>query len=294
MARAAMNSNLKLAELNEIRALIEQRSGILFDASRERFFSTRVREYLQERGLAGGTDLLQLVCASNAEYDDMLQSMLTQETSFYRYPAVVDALVKKVLPEIHARKFWENPRTLRIWSAGCSTGEEPYSIAIALAENLEFVDAWNIEILATDISQRALRFAERGVYPQSRLGNLSPGQMEAYFARGRDGFSVKPRIRKMVSFEMMNLAQAVYVGRFDCIFCMNVLMYFSEERRNSLLQRFYEYLEPGGYLILGHAESVSKKAGVKFEQIVVGDCILNRKPAAEARSREAAVLGGRL
>ena len=238
--------------------------------------------------------MLRLVRSSNVEYDEMLQSMLTQETSFYRYPAVIDALVKKVLPEIHARKFWENPRTLRIWSAGCSTGEEPYSIAIALAENLEFVDAWNIEILATDISQQALRFAERGVYPQSRLGNLTPGQMEAYFARGRDGFSVKPRIRKMVTFETMNLAQAVYVGRLDCIFCMNVLMYFSEERRNSLIQRFYEYLEPGGYLLLGHAESVSKRAGVKFESIRLGDCILNRKPAVEARSREATVLEGSL
>ncbi|NDQ56708.1 MAG: protein-glutamate O-methyltransferase CheR [Acidipila sp.] len=289
-----MTLHLKEAELNEIRTLIEQRSGILFDASRQRFFSTRVREYVQERGLADGAALLRLVRSSNVEYDEMLQSMLTQETSFYRYPAVIDALVKKVLPEVHARKFWENPRTLRIWSAGCSTGEEPYSIAIALAENLEFVDAWNIEILATDISQQALRFAERGVYPQSRLGNLTPGQMEAYFARGRDGFSVKPRIRKMVSFETMNLAQAVYVGRLDCIFCMNVLMYFSEERRNSLIQRFYEYLEPGGYLLLGHAESVSKKAGVKFESIRLGDCILNRKPAVEVRSREATVLEGSL
>ena len=287
-----MTSNLREADLQEIRNLIESRSGIFFDSSRERFFSNRVVEYMQERGLYTLPDLLRLVRSSNVEYDDMLQSMLTQETSFYRYPAVVDALVKKVLPELHARKFWENPRSLRIWSAGCSTGEEPYSIAIALAESLEFVDAWNIEILATDISKRALRFAERGVYPQSRLMNMTPGQMETYFARGRDGFSVKPRIRKMVSFETMNLAQAVYVGRFDCIFCMNVLMYFSAERRNSLIQRFYEYLEPGGYLLLGHAETVAKKSRVKFEPIVVGDCILNRKPAVEAGRRESAVLEG--
>jgi chemotaxis protein methyltransferase CheR len=287
-----MSSKLKEADLQEIRNLIEGRSGILFDSSRERFFSNRVAEYMQEKGLHTLSDFLRLVRSSNVEYDDMLQIMLTQETSFYRYPAVVDALVKKVLPEIHARKFWENPRTLRIWSAGCSTGEEPYSIAIALAESLEFVDAWNIEILATDISKRALQFAERGVYPQSRLMNMTPGQMETCFARGRDGFSVKPRIRKMVTFETMNLAQAVYVGRFDCIFCMNVLMYFSAERRNSLIQRFYEYLEPGGYLLLGHAETVAKKSGVKFEPIVVGDCILNRKPTVEAGRGETAVLEG--
>jgi chemotaxis protein methyltransferase CheR len=266
-------------ELSEIRGLIEKRSGILFDASRERFFLTRVREHLQEKKLSHGTDLLRLIKNSNVEYDILLQRLLTQETSFFRYPAVFEALEKKVLPELHMKKFWENPRSLRIWSAGCSTGEEPYSIAITIADALEFADAWNIHILATDISRQALDHAERGIYPARELDTLSPRQREQHFSRTGDDFAVRPRIRNMVTYAPMNLAQVVYMGRFDCIFCMNVLIYFSDERQAQLMQRFYEYLEPGGYLFLGHAESVSK-CDVKFDTHTIRDSRIYQKPAA--------------
>ncbi|HXN23284.1 MAG TPA: protein-glutamate O-methyltransferase CheR [Candidatus Dormibacteraeota bacterium] len=271
-------------ELSEIRALIEKRSGIFLDASRERFFSTRIREHLKEQRLAGGSDLLRSMQKSNVDYEAVLERLLTQETSFFRYPAVYDALEKRVLPEMHLKKFWENPRSLRVWSAGCSTGEEPYSIAVAIADALMFADAWNIEILATDISRHALKFAERGVYSRRSLGNLDSRRIAAYFTSSGDHFCVKSRIRKMVSFAPMNLAQGVYVGRMDCIFCMNVMIYFSEERRAALIQQFYEYLAPGGYLFLGHSESIAR-VSVKFQAIVLGDCILYRKPAASAGSR---------
>ena len=151
-------------ELSEIRGLIEQRSGMLFDQTRERFFSTRVREHLEARRLAHGTELLRLIKNSNVEYDSLLQRLLTQETSFFRYPAIFEALEKRVLPELHMKKFWENPRSLRVWSAGCATGEEPYSIAMTIADALEFADAWNIHLLATDVSREALDHAEHGIY----------------------------------------------------------------------------------------------------------------------------------
>src|SRR5258708_7960412 len=160
-------------ELNEIRARIEERSGILLDASRERFFSMHIREHMRDRRLGNGAELLRTMNASNVEYDAVLERLLTQETSFFRYPAVYDALEKRVLPEMHVKKFWENPRNLRIWSAGCATGEEPYSVAIAIADALMFADAWNIEILATDISQHALKFAERGLYTPRSLETMS-------------------------------------------------------------------------------------------------------------------------
>src|SRR5437764_14576046 len=266
-------------ELSEIRGLIETRSGILFDESRERFFSTRVREHIEAKTLAHGTDLLRLIKNSNVEYDALLQRLLTQETSFFRYPAIYEVLEKKVLPELHMKKFWENPRSLRIWSAGCATGEEPYSVAVTIADALEFADAWNIHILATDISRQALDHAERGIYPKRELNTLNPKQLDAYFTKSGEDFKVKPKIRNMVTFAPLNLAQAVYMGRFDVIFCMNVLIYFSDERRSALIQRFYEYLEPGGYLFLGHAESVAKSQ-VKFEPIVVGDSLIYQKPGA--------------
>jgi chemotaxis protein methyltransferase CheR len=269
-------------ELSEIRGLIETRSGILFDDSRERFFSSRVREHVQDRKLAHGTDLLRLIKNSNVEYDSLLQRLLTQETSFFRYPAAFEALEKKVLPELHMKKFWESPRSLRIWSAGCATGEEAFSIAMTVADALEFADAWNIHILATDVSRQALDHAELARYDARELDAVTPKQRELYFSRSGGQFTVRPRIRNMVTFAPMNLAQVVYMGKFDCIFCMNVLIYFSEERQAQLVQRFYEYLEPGGYLFLGHAESINK-ADVKFETHVYRDARIYQKPAVSSR-----------
>ncbi|HKF40692.1 MAG TPA: protein-glutamate O-methyltransferase CheR [Candidatus Acidoferrum sp.] len=279
----AMQITVSDHELSEIRGLIETRSGILFDDSRERFFSSRVREHVASRKLAHGTDLLRLILNSNVEYDALLQRLLTQETSFFRYPAAFEALEKKVLPELHMKKFWESPRSLRVWSAGCATGEEAFSIAMTVADALEFADAWNIHILATDVSRQALDHAENGIYDARQLETISPRQRDLYFSRSGSQWAVKPRIRNMVTFAPMNLAQVVYMGKFDCIFCMNVLIYFSEERQGQLMQRFYEYLEPGGYLFLGHAESVSK-ADVKFETHVYRDARIYQKPAASRRA----------
>jgi chemotaxis protein methyltransferase CheR len=261
-------------ELDQIRTLIEDRSAILFDASRERFFSTHVREYIEEKGLASGSELMGLVRGSSTEYEALLERLLTQETSFFRYPAVYEALETKILPEVQERKFWENPRTLRIWSAGCSTGEEPYSIAITVCEALKFAEAWEIEILATDISRRALRHAERGAYPKRSLQEVSLGQVENYFTATKHGFQVKPR-------------------KIDCIFCMNVLMYFSEERRLAILRRFYDALKPGGYFLLGHAETLTN-APVKFEPVVLGDCRIYRKPGGVEARRAPALVEGAL
>jgi len=269
-------------ELSEIRGLIESRSGILFDESRERFFSSRVREHVEARNLTHGTDLLRLISASNVEYDSLLQSLLTQETSFFRYPSIYEALERKVLPEMHMKKFWENPRSLRIWSAGCSTGEEPYSVAMTIADTLEFADAWNVHLLATDISRSALDFAEHGIYGARALETVNARQREQYFSRSDNHYVVKPRIRNMVTFAPMNLAQMVYMGKFDCIFCMNVLIYFSRDRQAQLIQRFYDYLEPGGYRFLGHAESIAQ-ADVTFNTHVYQDARLYQRPAVSRR-----------
>ncbi len=279
-------------ELSEIRMMIEERTGICFDESRERFFSTRVREHLRSKKMEHGTELLRAIQRSNVEYEALLERLLTQETSFFRYPGVYEAFEKRVLPELHVKKFWKNPRTLRIWSAGCSTGEEPYSVAITIADSLSFADSWNVEILATDVGRRALKHAERGIYKGRSIASVSEKQLAAHFSEISGGYQVKPRLRKMVFFAQMNLASAVYLGRMDMIFCMNVLIYFSEERRRALVQRFYDTLEPGGYLFLGHSESISK-IPVKFQAIVLNDCILYRKPTVEELQKPELVAEGR-
>ncbi len=278
-------------EISEIRHLIEGRSGILFDESRERFLSARLHEHMEQRNLQRGAELLRLLKNSNVEYDALLERVLTQETSFFRYPDAFAAFQKKVLPDMHVKKFWENPRSLRIWSAGCATGEEPYSIAISILETLEFADAWKIHILAIDISKEALRHAERGLYAPRAVRAVDPRQLGTYFTATDGNYLVKPKIRSLVTYAPMNLAQAVYVGRFDCIFCMNVLIYFAPERSSALIQRFFEYLEPGGFLFLGHADTLPRPAA-SFDTIVHGDFRVYQKPAQDAARRRATVAGG--
>ncbi|HET7840134.1 MAG TPA: protein-glutamate O-methyltransferase CheR, partial [Terriglobia bacterium] len=254
---------------------------ICFDSSRERFFSTRVRDHIRERGVGSAADLMQLVRSSNVEYEALLQRLLTHETSFFRYPSAYEALKKRVLPEIQARKFWNEPRTVRIWSAGCSTGEEPYSISIALTETPGFATGWDTEILATDISRQAVARAVLGTYPRRSIANLTPEQVAAYFTPNGEQFEVKPAIRAHVSFVVMNLVQSLYLGRMDCVFCMNVLIYFSGEHREQLIRTFYDCLEPGGYLLLGHSETLGN-IPVTFEKVVFEDFMLYRKPGGNS------------
>src|SRR5438309_3389484 len=161
--------------------LIEERTSIRFDESRERFFSARVREHMIRKNHARGIDLLRAIKKTNFDFQELLESLLTQETSFFRYPSVFVAFEKRILPELHIRKFWKNPRGLRIWSAGCSTGEEPYSVAITIADAISFSDAWNIEILATDIGRNALAAAERGVYSGRSIASVNEKQLSAHF-----------------------------------------------------------------------------------------------------------------
>lgn len=264
-------------ELGEIRALVERQSGILFEGSRERLLATRVGEHLGAKKMAHGSELLRAILASNVEYEELLERLLTQETSFFRYPDVFHALQNHVLPELHLRKLWTSPRALRVWSAGCATGEEPYSIAMTMVETLESPDAWVLSVLATDISRAALQQAERGVYSARQLAGLPAARLENHFTPVGGQYLIRPRIRNLVSFAPFNLVDQVYPGRFDCIFCMNVLIYFSEPQRTAIIERLQDYLEPGGFLFLGHAETLSG-AKVNLRTIVHRDARVYQKP----------------
>jgi chemotaxis protein methyltransferase CheR len=277
MNEAGVNPVLTEHEVRELQLLIEQRSGIVFDDSRERFLTSRVVEHMQRKCLTYGVELLRMVRRSNVEYDSMLERLLTQETRFLRYPGMFSAFEQHVLPEMQNRNAWDQDHALRIWSAGCASGEEPYSVALSICETAGYRNGLEASIMATDISREALERADRAVYSPRVLENLSGPQIANYFAQQADGYKVKPVLREMVRFAPMNLAQPLYLGRFDCIFCMNVLIYFGVELRSKLIQRFYEYLEPGGYLFLGHAESVAN-VPVKFHQTFINGARLLQKP----------------
>ncbi len=226
MIEAGANPVLTDHEVRELQLLIEQRSGIVFDESRERFLTTRVVEHMLHKRLSFGAELLRSVRGSNVEYDSMLERLLTQETRFLRYPGLFSAFENHVLPEIQSRKFWSKEQNVRIWSAGCASGEEAYSIALSVCEAFGNGARLDAQIMATDISREALDRAERGVYSPRVLENLSLGQIANYFTADGANYKVRPALRQMVQFAPMNLAQPVYLGRFDCIFCMNVLIYF--------------------------------------------------------------------
>jgi chemotaxis protein methyltransferase CheR len=279
MTEKAQSAKVALtgAELSQIRALIEERSAIHFDQAHQPHLKELVREHMAARKLNHATDLIRLLRDSGLEYEEFLESLLRQESWFLRHPSVFAVLEKRVLREIHQKKFWETPRSLRIWSAGCASGEEPYSIAMTICDTLEFAGAWNIHILATDVSRSALEQAERGLFPMHALQALNPRQREAHFTRVNDQYLVRPQIRNMVSFAQMNLAQRIYMGRFDIIFCIDVLTYLNEMHRIALLRRFYEYLESGGYLFVGRQESLARLAG-RFEASIHDDCIVYQKP----------------
>jgi chemotaxis methyl-accepting protein methylase len=282
-----------IPELDALRSLVEQRSGITFDAAPGSQFVARVHEHVRQNNFRDIPALLLNVRDNEAQYNLLLEFLLEEDSQFFRHPAVFDEFSKRILPELQEKKFWDAPRTLRIWSAGCSTGEEAYSIAMAVEDDLPFAETWRIEILATDISRRALQRAERGVYSGRSLQKLTANQLENYFTKTRHGSVVKPRIRRAVTFAPFNLTDVTNIRGMDCIFCIDVLGYLSGQRRNEVLHAFSKCLEPGGYLVLDSTESFDCSA-FSLENVSHGACRTYQKHAKESDVRQAVVAEGGL
>lgn len=268
-------------ELSELRLLLERQSGVLLNSPQD-VLVAKVADYLEARRFSSIADLMGRLQSSDTECERLLEQLLDGETGFFRHSAAFAALEKEVLPALRARKGNESGQSLRILSAGCSTGEEAYSIGLTVCNDVnEFGSAWTIHILACDIRQSALTFAERGLYSQRELAALPPALLHNYFARVDQHFLAKPRLRNLITFTQMNLARPAYLGRFDCIFCMDVLPQFSTAQRIALAQRLHLYLEPGGYLLLGDGEKLPT-ADLPFQAELRKGCTLYRKPLASA------------
>jgi chemotaxis methyl-accepting protein methylase len=268
-------------ELSEIRLILERKTGVLLQTPTEQL-SEIVAEYLDPRQSASSTDLLERLRSSDSECESLIGRLVGGETGFFRCPAAFDSLAKVAILELQARKAAENPHSLRVWSAGCATGEEPYSIALSVCEAVNCsAGAWKVHIVGSDIRRNALQVAERGLYPQSALRRVSRELVQTYFAKVGQHFLVKPRLRNLVTFTPMNLAAPSYIGRFDCIFCMDVLPHFSTAQRIALVQRLHLYLEPGGYLFLGDGEKIPAM-DTTFNYHKNADYVLYQKPLAAA------------
>ncbi len=189
-----------------------------------------------------------------------LDSLTINKPGFLRNRPQFELLEQIVLPQILEAKTKtnsnsSNPR-LRLWSAGCSTGEEPYSITISLLDILPARPEWQVQVFASDLSLSVLDTATRGVYNTGRLEGISPERLTRYFDTCSDGYEIKERIKRLVIYDFHNLKHENGLKNLDIIFCRNVLIYFAPEEQNKILQKFIRALEPGGYLFLGHSESV--------------------------------------
>jgi two-component system CheB/CheR fusion protein len=332
-------------ELSELRLLVERQTGILLDCPNS-VLAAHVANYLETHEVESPAALLARLRAADldpAALAVLLDGVLNVKTGFFRHPGAMNALSRHIAPQLYARKPDDGRSTLRIWSAGCGTGEEAYSIAMALCESptsgspngngssngngtKESKSSRNggisensvplssnpparelsVHIVGSDLLPSAIKTAERGLYPQSALTGLPPATIRACFskigvANGSNGAQdtssngtngtgvtvsnggahllVKPRLRSLVTFNTMNLTKPVYIGRFDCIFCMDVLPHLSRTQRGALMERLHLYLEPGGYLFLSQTEKLCAP-NLNFRSETYDGYTFHRKPLA--------------
>lgn len=250
------------ALLSEFAESVSARTGLYFPKERWRDLEHGVNSAAVEFGLKDAESCIQRLVTSQLtkEQIEILASYLTVgETYFFREKKSFEVLEEHILPEL-IRSRMENERHLRIWSAGCATGEEPYSIAILLDKIIPELEDWNITILATDINPRFLQKAQKGTYGEWSFRD-SPEWIKKYFRKTKHGFELSPDIKKMVTFSYHNLAEDTYPSllnnttAMDIIFCRNVLMYFAPERAKEVVQKFYCSLVDGGWLVVSPCET---------------------------------------
>ncbi|ANE55378.1 protein-glutamate O-methyltransferase CheR [Methylomonas sp. DH-1] len=246
------------ADFDILRKISNQHSGILVPDDKFDMFYSRLAKRLRLLGLASFKEYCQYLTDHPAdEFTEFINSVTTNLTSFFRENHHFEYLTETVVPELLKKKA--AVRQVKIWSAGCSTGEEPYSLAMALKESLPA--GWDLKILATDLDTNVLATAANGVYSADRAAGISEQRLKRWFQKGRgrqaNKVRVKPELRAAVTFRQLNLMRDwPMCGRFDVIFCRNVLIYFDRQTKTKLAERYASLLETGGYLFIGHSESL--------------------------------------
>lgn len=248
-------------EYDKISALVHSVCGINLRHGKMELVQARLNKRLRELGFDCYREYLNHVDSDDtgSEFTMMVDLLTTNLTHFFREERHFDFVRDNLLND----PLFREGKSLRAWSAGCSSGEEAYSLAITLRESLPDVDGMDALVLATDISTRMVAAARHGVYSSAKVENLPPGLTEKYFKResagdGEPRYRVKPDLARLIRFRRLNLmASWPMTGAFDVIFCRNVMIYFDKPAQQSLIDRFFEIINPGGYLIVGHSESLT-------------------------------------
>ncbi|HOJ50310.1 MAG TPA: protein-glutamate O-methyltransferase CheR [Spirochaetota bacterium] len=240
--------------LSLFKELIHNESGIFFDDSNMSILDSRLRERLRLRKLSDFSEYYNLVKSDKKELEELLDSVTTNLTKFFRNPRQFDSLREIVLPEVIERN--KITRKIKIWSAGCSTGEEPYSIAMEVFNALPNINLWNVIIIASDISLKSLMKAKAGYYPKERIENFPDDYLRKYMVEEKEGYKVKEELKSIIRFDYHNLKNDNGERDFDIIFCRNVIIYFDKNEQERIINHFYNCLKKPGYLFLGHSESL--------------------------------------
>jgi len=257
----SFNHHLELPDdvFRLLRDAIYRRTGIWFSETSKYLLQKRLSPRARELNFESFQKyfyFLQYDPRAEVEFDEIYDLVTTKETYFFREPAQLAAFVEEIVPDILSRK---GVRKIRVWSAGCSTGEEPYSIAIMLQESRLF-DRADFDIFASDLSQQALVRARRGQYREAAFRATDSDIRDKYFDRTEDGsWHIRDAVRNRVQFGRLNLydePRVSLLGTVDVIFCRNVIIYFDDASKRSVINSFYNRLIDGGYLLLGHSESL--------------------------------------
>ncbi|MFZ5425434.1 MAG: CheR family methyltransferase [Thermodesulfobacteriota bacterium] len=261
----SLRKELKIAdsEFVQLRDFIYQQSGIYVADNRKYLLENRLANRLKELNLKSFAEYyhyLQYDPGKRQELGRLFEVITTNETSFYRNPPQLAVFQNNILPEVLDKQRKQGGRKLRIWSAGCSTGEEPYTLAIILHEVLRSeIASWDIKITANDLSEAVLSSARYGVYNEYTL-RTTPKEIVSRYFQAEDGkFKVKPEVKRLVSFGQINLSDRNMLKRVDrsqIVFCRNVIIYFDDEMKKNVIGSYYDNLVPGGYLFIGHSESL--------------------------------------
>lgn len=257
---AAQASELTQQEFDRIKTMLQDTTGIALAETKKDLVQGRLMRRLRALGLESFAEYIELVADPNAvdEQREMVNALTTNLTSFFRESHHFDYLGGTILPEL-ARTPGSQQRRIRIWSAGCSSGEEPYSIAMTVCAKMPNLPSWDVRILATDIDTNMVATGERGCYDVSKIQSIPESYKKRFLTRPDRGNMVRiaENTRELIAFRQLNLLGSWPMqGPFDVIFCRNVIIYFDKPTQRTLFDRFANILAPRGWLIVGHSETL--------------------------------------
>lgn len=242
------------AEFEKFRKIIYDESGITFSATNRSILDSRIKEKLREKKIDIVDDYYKLVTTDKEEMKAMLDSVTTNLTRFFRNQPHFDALINYVVPDLLEEKKKTGNTVLKVWSAGCSTGEEPYTIAMILKDILP--PPFTFQITASDLSLKSLMVGKKGYYPTARIGGIPENYLSRFFTKIGDGYQVKDELMNTIKFDYHNLKHDSGLHGLDIVFCRNVLIYFDEPAQFGVINNFWNALSPHSYLFIGHSESL--------------------------------------